>query len=40
LLILAKLNESTLRRIAETVAAKIGWDEAAMVREIETCQRP
>jgi len=40
LLILAKLNESTLRLIAETVAAAMGWNEAAMVREIETCQRP
>ena len=34
LLILAKLDESTLRRLAETVAAAMGWDEAALNREV------
>ena len=38
LLILAKLDEGTLRRLAETVAAAMGWDEAAMNREIEICR--
>jgi glycerol-3-phosphate dehydrogenase len=38
LLILAKLSESTLRRIAETVAATMGWDEAAIASEIEACR--
>jgi glycerol-3-phosphate dehydrogenase len=36
LLILAQLSEGKLRRIAETVAAAMGWDEAAMSQEIET----
>jgi glycerol-3-phosphate dehydrogenase len=40
LLILAKISEKVLRRLAETVSDTMGWDEAAMVREIETCQRP
>ena len=40
LLILAQLAEGTLRRIAATVAPVMGWDEAAMVREIEACQKP
>jgi glycerol-3-phosphate dehydrogenase len=39
LLILAQLTESPLRRIAETVAATMGWDEAAMNREIEVCRQ-
>jgi glycerol-3-phosphate dehydrogenase len=39
LLILAKLNESTLRRIAETVAAKMSWDEAAVSREVASCRQ-
>jgi glycerol-3-phosphate dehydrogenase len=39
LLILAKLDEKTLRRIAETVAATMGWDEAAIASEIEACRR-
>jgi len=39
LLILAKLDESALRRLAETVAAAMGWDEAAMNREIEACRQ-
>ena len=34
LLILAKLSESTLRGIAETVAVTMGWDEAAINREV------
>ena len=38
LLILAKLSENTLRRITETVASTLGWDEAAVVSEIETCR--
>jgi glycerol-3-phosphate dehydrogenase len=39
LLILAKITESTLRRVAETVAPVMNWDEAAMSREIEACLR-
>lgn len=38
LLILAKLSESTLRRIAETVAAAMGWDETAIASEIAACR--
>lgn len=38
LLILAKLDESALRRLAATVAAAMGWDAAAMDREIEICR--
>ena len=38
LLILAQLSEDTLRRIAETVAPVMGWDEAAIDREIEACR--
>ncbi len=38
LLILAKLSESTLRRLAETVADTMGWDEAAVNREVEACR--
>ncbi len=38
LLILAKLSESMLRRIAGTVAEAMGWDEAAIVSEIEACR--
>ncbi|TAN71840.1 MAG: glycerol-3-phosphate dehydrogenase/oxidase [Gallionella sp.] len=38
LLILAKLDESALRRLAATVAAAMGWDEAAIASEIETCR--
>jgi glycerol-3-phosphate dehydrogenase len=38
LLILAKLSEDTLRRVAETVAATLGWDEFKMNQEIETCR--
>jgi glycerol-3-phosphate dehydrogenase len=37
LLILAKLNESTLLRIAEIVAAAMGWDESAINREVASC---
>ena len=39
LLILAKLDESSLRHLAETVAPEMGWDEAATNREIEACLR-
>jgi glycerol-3-phosphate dehydrogenase len=38
LLILAKLTDGTLRRIAETVASTLGWDEFKMNQEIETCR--
>ena len=38
LLILAKLDESVLRRIAGMVAVVMGWDEVAINREIETCK--
>jgi glycerol-3-phosphate dehydrogenase len=37
LLILAKFAEDTLSRIAETVAATMGWDEAAKNREVASC---
>jgi glycerol-3-phosphate dehydrogenase len=40
LLILAKLGDETLRSIAGTVADAMGWDEAAVDREIASCQRP
>jgi glycerol-3-phosphate dehydrogenase len=40
LLILAKLSDETLRRIAATVADAMGWDEAAVDREIASRQRP
>jgi glycerol-3-phosphate dehydrogenase len=36
LLILAKLSEDVLRRLAETVAATKGWDEATKEREIKS----
>ena len=39
LLILAKLSEHTLRRIAETVAATMGWDESALNHEVASCFR-
>lgn len=39
LLILAKLDENALRRLAEAVAPAMGWDEAAIDREIEACLR-
>jgi glycerol-3-phosphate dehydrogenase len=38
LLILAQLADGTLRRIAETVAPVMGWDEAAIDLEIEACR--
>ena len=37
LLILAKLSEDTLRRLARTVAATMGWDEIAISREVVSC---
>jgi len=37
LLILAKLGESTLRRIAESVAPAMGWDAADISREVASC---
>ncbi len=39
LLILAKLTEDTLRRIANIVAAAMGWDEAAINREVSSCRQ-
>ena len=39
LLILAKLTEIDLRRIAVTVAPAMGWDEAAINREVEACRQ-
>ena len=38
LLILAHLGESDLRRLAELVAPALGWDAAAINREIEACR--
>ena len=38
LLILAKLDESALRRLAEAVAPVLAWDEAAIASEIEVCR--
>jgi len=38
LLILARLDESMLCRIAETVAPMMGWDEAAINRELKACR--
>jgi glycerol-3-phosphate dehydrogenase len=40
LLILARLSENDLQRIAASVAATLGWDEAALNQEIETCRQP
>jgi glycerol-3-phosphate dehydrogenase len=37
LLILAKLSEDMLHRIAEAVASTLGWDEAAINREVASC---
>jgi len=37
LLILAKLTEDTLRRIAGTVATAMAWDESAISREVAYC---
>jgi glycerol-3-phosphate dehydrogenase len=37
LLILAQLTEDMLRRIAETVADMLSWDESAINREIAAC---
>jgi glycerol-3-phosphate dehydrogenase len=37
LLILAKLPDDQLRRIAETVAATMGWDDDAINREVTSC---
>ena len=39
LLILAKLSEDTLHRIAGTVAAVMGWDESAINREVANCRQ-
>ena len=38
LLILTKLSESDLRKIAATAAAVLGWNETMMNQEIERCQ--
>ena len=37
LLILAKLTEEILHRIATTIAVEMGWDEAAIYREVASC---
>jgi len=39
LLILARLDESDLRRIAEMIAAATGWDACRVVQEIEACRQ-
>jgi len=39
MLILAKLTESDLQRLAKAVAAAMEWDETALNREIEACYR-
>ena len=39
LLILAKMDEGLLRRIAATVAPVLGWGDAAINREIEACRQ-
>jgi len=39
LLILARLDESELRRLAGLVAPVLSWDEAAIGREIENCNK-
>lgn len=38
LLILARLTETELRQLAEMVAPAMGWDEAAITREIASCR--
>jgi len=37
LMILARLEEGTLRRIAETIAPMMGWNETDVKREVATC---
>lgn len=39
LLILSKISHDDLRRIADTVAAILGWDETAIKSEIEFCTK-
>ncbi len=39
LLILAKLTENDLRRLAAAVAPALGWDDVTMNQEIESCRR-
>jgi glycerol-3-phosphate dehydrogenase len=39
LLILARLNESDLRRLAELVAPALGWDASRIAQEIEVCRQ-
>jgi glycerol-3-phosphate dehydrogenase len=39
LLILAKLSEDTLRRVAGTVATALGWDETTINRELAYCRQ-
>jgi len=39
LMILAKLDEGVLRHFAEIVSAAMGWGEAAINREVETCRQ-
>lgn len=38
LLILARLDESDLRRIAEMIAAAMGWDAGRVVQEVDACR--
>jgi len=38
LLILAKLNQDELRRLARLAAPAVGWDEVAIEREVESCR--
>lgn len=40
LLILAQLTTNELRRLATCVADAMGWDQADMEREIESCRQP
>ncbi|HEU0233954.1 MAG TPA: glycerol-3-phosphate dehydrogenase/oxidase [Gallionella sp.] len=39
LLILARLGESDLRRLAELVAPTLGWDAGRIAQEVEACQQ-
>ena len=39
LLLLARLSEGDLKRIAATVAPVMGWDEGAVEREVDSCRR-
>ena len=37
LMILAKLSEETMHRIATTIAVEVGWEETAIDREVASC---